>query len=72
MKQEEITLDGIKQYYVDVGKEEYKIETICDLYEVKCLIMTTLTMYIFMHECVLLQILSIAKSVIFCNTKRKV
>ena len=46
VKQEEITLDGIKQYYVDVGKEEYKIETICDLYEVKYLIMTTLTMYI--------------------------
>jgi len=34
VKQEEITLEGIKQYYVDVGKEEFKMETICDLYEV--------------------------------------
>lgn len=34
VKQEEITLEGIKQFYVDVGKEENKLETICDLYEV--------------------------------------
>lgn len=33
VKQEEVTLEGIKQFYVDVGKEEYKLETICDLYE---------------------------------------
>ena len=35
VKQEEVTLEGIKQFYVDVGKEENKLETICDLYEVK-------------------------------------
>lgn len=34
VKQEEVTLGGIKQFYVDVGKEEYKLDTICDLYEV--------------------------------------
>ena len=34
VKQEEVTLEGIKQFYVDVGKEEHKLETICDLYEV--------------------------------------
>merc|ERR1711933_368554 len=27
-----LTLDGIKQFYVDVVKEEYKLETLCDLY----------------------------------------
>lgn len=38
VKQEEITLRGIKQFYVDVGKEEHKLETICDLYEVKLIL----------------------------------
>lgn len=38
VKQEEITLQGIKQFYVDVGKEEHKLETICDLYEVKLIL----------------------------------
>lgn len=33
VKKEELTLDGIKQYYVAVEKEEYKLATLCDLYE---------------------------------------
>jgi superfamily II DNA/RNA helicase len=33
VKQEELTLDGIKQYIVDVGKEQYKLETLMDLYK---------------------------------------
>uniref|UniRef100_A0A914DAE2 RNA helicase n=1 Tax=Acrobeloides nanus TaxID=290746 RepID=A0A914DAE2_9BILA len=33
VKQEEVTLEGIKQFYVDVGSEEYKFDTLCDLYE---------------------------------------
>ena len=33
IKKDEVTLDGIKQYYVDVGKREYKFETLCDLYQ---------------------------------------
>jgi len=28
-----LTLDGIKQYYVAVEKEDYKFATLCDLYE---------------------------------------
>ncbi|KAI3747524.1 hypothetical protein L6452_09990 [Arctium lappa] len=28
-----ITLEGIKQFYVNVEKEEWKLETLCDLYE---------------------------------------
>jgi len=32
-KREEKTLDGIKQYYVYVEKEEWKLDTLCDLYE---------------------------------------
>jgi translation initiation factor 4A len=30
---EEVTLEGIKQYYVDVDREDQKLDTLCDLYE---------------------------------------
>jgi translation initiation factor 4A len=30
---EEVTLDGIKQYFVSVEREEQKLDTLCDLYE---------------------------------------
>jgi len=33
VKKEELTLEGIKQFYVNVDKEEWKLETLCDLYE---------------------------------------
>jgi len=33
VKKEELTLEGIKQFYVMVGKEEWKFETLCDLYD---------------------------------------
>ena len=33
VKKEELTLEGIRQFYVNVGLEEYKFETITDLYE---------------------------------------
>ncbi|XP_065841292.1 eukaryotic initiation factor 4A-I-like [Oscarella lobularis] len=33
VKKEELTLEGIKQFYVMVDKEEYKLDTLCDLYE---------------------------------------
>lgn len=33
VNKEELTLEGILQYYVDTGKNEYKYEVICDLYE---------------------------------------
>ncbi len=32
VKRDELTLEGIKQYYVDVGEETYKFETLCDIY----------------------------------------
>eukprot|EP00834_Sanchytrium_tribonematis_P002008 NODE_55_length_29507_cov_0.809712.p11 type:complete len:344 gc:universal NODE_55_length_29507_cov_0.809712:26877-27908(+) len=32
VKREELTLEGIKQYYVDLGQEEFKLETLTDLY----------------------------------------
>ena len=32
VKKEEVTLEGISQFYVDVDREEWKLETLCDLY----------------------------------------
>eukprot|EP00754_Rhynchopus_humris_P014020 Rhum_TRINITY_DN14363_c0_g1::Rhum_TRINITY_DN14363_c0_g1_i1::g.84526::m.84526/K03257/EIF4A; translation initiation factor 4A len=49
VKKEQLTLEGIKQFYVAV-EEEFKLETLMDLYDS----------------------VSIAQSVIFCNTRRKV
>ena len=31
--QEEITLEGIRQFYVNVENEQWKLDTLCDLYE---------------------------------------
>ncbi|CAF1217073.1 unnamed protein product [Rotaria magnacalcarata] len=50
VKKDEITLEGIHQFYVDVQLEDHKFETLCDLYSTIC----------------------VAKSIIFCNTRRKV
>lgn len=33
VKRDEVTLEGIKQFYVAVDKETWKLETLCDLYE---------------------------------------
>merc|ERR1712098_642173 len=30
---QEVTLEGIRQFYINVEKEEWKLDTICDLYE---------------------------------------
>lgn len=32
VKKEELTLEGIQQFYINVDKEEWKFETLCDLY----------------------------------------
>jgi len=50
VKQEELTLAGIKQFYIAVEKEQWKLDTLCDLYDT----------------------ISVAQSVIFCNTRTKV
>ncbi|CAM4844050.1 unnamed protein product [Rotaria magnacalcarata] len=33
VKKEESTLNGIRQFYVTVEREEWKLDTLCDLYE---------------------------------------
>lgn len=32
VKKDELTLEGIKQFYIAIEKEEWKLETLCDLY----------------------------------------
>jgi len=33
VKRDELTLEGIRQFYIAVEKEEWKLDTLCDLYE---------------------------------------
>ena len=33
VKRDELTLEGIKQFYVNVEREEWKLDTLSDLYE---------------------------------------
>lgn len=33
VKADEVTLEGIKQFYIDVEREEWKLDVLCDLYE---------------------------------------
>jgi len=55
VKSEEITLEGIKQYYIDVEKEQYKLDTLCDLYETltitqAVIFCSTIKKVIWLHE----------------------
>merc|ERR1719437_293615 len=49
VKSAQLTLEGIQQFYVAVEREEWKLETLCDLYET----------------------MTVAQSIIYCNTRRK-
>jgi len=33
VKRDELTLEGIKQFYIAIEKEDWKLDTLCDLYE---------------------------------------
>lgn len=33
VKKEELTLEGIKQFYIMVNREDWKLETLCDIYQ---------------------------------------
>jgi translation initiation factor 4A len=33
VKRDELTLEGIKQFYISVEREDWKLDTLCDLYE---------------------------------------
>ena len=34
VKEEEVPLEGIRQFYVSVEREDFKFDTLCDIYEV--------------------------------------
>ncbi len=34
VKRDELTLEGIKQFFISVEKEEWKFDTLCDLYDI--------------------------------------
>ncbi|KAI8600999.1 P-loop containing nucleoside triphosphate hydrolase protein [Dissophora ornata] len=42
VKKNELTLEGIKQFYVAVEKEEWKLDTLCDLYETATITQTVI------------------------------
>merc|ERR1712018_804974 len=33
VKKEELTLEGIRQFYIQIEREEWKLDTLCDMYE---------------------------------------
>ena len=33
VEKEELTLEGIRQFYISVEREEWKLDTLCDLYD---------------------------------------
>jgi translation initiation factor 4A len=33
IKKEELTLEGIRQFYIQIDREEWKFDTLCDLYD---------------------------------------
>ena len=33
VKKDELTLEGIRQFYIAIEREDWKLDTLCDLYE---------------------------------------
>ncbi|KAM9845810.1 LOW QUALITY PROTEIN: eukaryotic initiation factor 4A-I-like [Aulostomus maculatus] len=44
VKNEELTLDGINQFYINTGKEEWKLDALCDLYKTMTISQTIIFM----------------------------
>lgn len=68
VKQEEITLEGIRQFYVNVEQEVNRIF----VQKIKFMIHFRIQDFKFETLCDLYETLSITKAIIFCNTGRKV
>ena len=66
VKRDELTLEGIKQFFVAVEKEDWKFDTLCDLYD------TYASNFPLLVHTALIESLTITQAVIFCNTRRKV
>ena len=78
VKKDELTLQGIKQFYIAVDREEWKLDTLCKSVEFLSLFMSTEPLLTFVNLIPifvpgdLYGTLTIAKAVIFVNTRRKV
>ncbi|KER27517.1 hypothetical protein T265_13782 [Opisthorchis viverrini] len=86
VKQEELTLEGIRQFYVNVEQEEWKLETLCDLYQTIAITQAVifcntrrkvewLTQELTERDFIVSAMCPIhlcTQAVIFCNTRRKV
>lgn len=66
VKRDELTLEGIKQFFVAVEREQWKFDTLTDLYDT-----LTITQVNFCCVVAILH-LCFSKAVIFCNTRAKV
>jgi ATP-dependent RNA helicase len=71
VKRDELTLEGIKQFFVAVEREEWKFDTLCDLYDTLTITQVRKLTCLFFHQTTIKTNLS-SQAVIFCNTKRKV
>ncbi len=60
VKRDELTLDNIKQFFVAVEKEDYKFETLCDLYDTLTITQAVSGFLFYKFQ------------VIFCNKRNKV
>lgn len=67
VKRDELTLEGIKQFFVAVEKEDWKFDTLCDLYDTCVVLPVTQRL-----SADRVYSLTITQAVIFCNTRRKV
>lgn len=63
VKNEELTLDGIKQFYIAIDKDEWKFETLVELYN---------NIGIIFPGKYLITFLDIQQCIIYCNKKQRV
>ena len=61
VKRDELTLEGIKQFFVAVEREEWKFDTLCDLYDT--LTITQVRPHLLFIDHAELQVLSTADQV---------
>lgn len=50
VKRDELTLEGIKQFFVAVEKEDWKFDTLCDLYDTYVWLVDSLTPALLSHK----------------------
>ena len=51
VKRDELTLEGIKQFFVAVEREEWKFDTLCDLYDTLTITQVSPNHFAGDHQC---------------------